>query len=393
MEDKKSILLPKLGGVVIKYLLFGVLSFLIRGLIQFGANELLGEGSFEDVTLEIFALILVILSFYSLTRTFLVHHSHYRKLFFEGNEPRLTFAKKARFIFTSPDFYLESMITYAMIAILPYRFGYTTLINTLSFLTPVSISMTKFYTILIMFPTVLLLNTVAYFSTLNHWIVNYQSDKRNDHENSFIKNLAMVVIIYLVVTPLFPASASVIITFANVLGNVATLIIIAVLLLATLATCYANAFLKRRKFIKRLRHICQGQGWELSKIKMGYLSLLRQTSGASFTLHQGDQSFACKLICGIRKSSPLFLDAAGNAKTVHTIRLGRFELFHYVHSFRFDFESDHKKIIVITPIPHKVFRSGGGANKEIDVGEKINEYQIYNATGFLNAIERNCVGK
>ena len=63
MEDKKSILLPKLGGVVIKYLLFGVLSFLIRGLIQFGANELLGEGSFEDVTIEIFALILVILSF------------------------------------------------------------------------------------------------------------------------------------------------------------------------------------------------------------------------------------------------------------------------------------------------------------------------------------------
>jgi hypothetical protein len=126
---------------------------------------------------------------------------------------------------------------------------------------------------------------------------------------------------------------------------------------------------------------------------MGYLSLLHQPSGASFTLHQGDQSFACKLICGIRKSSPLFLDAAGNAKTVHTIRIGRVDLFHFVTSFRFDFESDHKKIIVITPIPHKVFRSGGGANKEIDVGEKINEYQIYNATGFLNAIERNCLGK
>ena len=89
----------------------------------------------------------------------------------------------------------------------------------------------------------------------------------------------------------------------------------------------------------------------------------------------------------------MFLDAGGNGKTVHTFRLGKFELFHFISQFQYSFQSPHKKIVIINPIPLHVSKTGEGASKEIDTGEKLGEYYIYNATGFLGALERQCLGK
>ena len=55
-------------------------------------------------------------------------------------------------------------------------------------------------------------------------------------------------------------------------------------------------------------------------------------------------------------------------------------------------EVNGKKILIVVPIPRKFFVSTNQSSpRQADTGEKIGEYTIYNATGFLGALERDCL--
>ena len=134
-------------------------------------------------------------------------------------------------------------------------------------------------------------------------------------------------------------------------------------------------------------------GYTISKIDAGYRSLMFPTQKESFCITHEGETYACKLICGVRKLSPMYLEETGTAKSILTVTIGKSELFHYVTEFPYAFDSTYKKILIINPIPKSVFVSSHGHAHPIDTGEKIKDYHVYNATGFLNALERNCLCK
>ena len=394
MEEKiKRRFYIRIVYTALKYAIYVLLAFLVRGFIQFGASEIAGEGSFDQLVLEWITLGTCFLAYFTLTRVFVLLDRTYRETFFEGEEKRLSIVKKGKFILLTPDFWIEILITYALVAIMPFQFGYTALINTLSFYITISYTMTKLYVVLIAFPLLFLLNLLAYFSSLNWWVANYQREKKSAKEGHLFKHLISIFLIYCAASLIIPILLSVIVTFANILGNLTTIILLVSLFILLTVLCYSRAFLLRKKFLRKLKRICNDKDYQISKIKAGYLSIFRFPQGSSFTIFKDEKVYECKLICGVRKSTPMFLDCEGNGKNIHTVRIGKLELFHFVTFFQYGFETQHEKIIIVNPVPLQVSKTGEGRSKEIDTGEKIGKYHVYNSTGFLGALERNCLGR
>lgn len=391
---KKNTIIALVASKAIKYLVFVLLSFLIRGFIQFGANDIAGEGSFEQHFLDVVGLATVLLSYFSLTRSFAVYDTEYRARFFEGDRPRLILKEKVKFLVTSLEFWIEIAIMLAFAALLPLDFGYATLVAALTHWNEALVANGRLIPVLIVLLLLLLLTFFAHLSALNWWIASHRSsEKKRSEIGALLKAVLGVIGIYCFGSLISPIILSVFLTLFNVFGNITTLVILLSVVLLLLCLRYVRAFLARRRFLKQLVAICKANGFSLSGIDGGYRSLLFSTRKESFCVTRNGQTYACKLICGIRKMSPMYLDEHGNGKTVHSVTLGKFELFQYVNAFQYAFDSANQKIIIINPIPQSVSFWSQGRSRPIDTGERIKDYHIYNATGFLNALERDCLCK
>ncbi len=201
-----------------------------------------------------------------------------------------------------------------------------------------------------------------------------------------------------------------------------TKIVIAVILIIILPFVVRSlkALHKRRKFLKSLEKLCKEKKYKLSKIKRPYRSLFSLFEGESFIVSIGKKSYACKMIAAKKRSRPLYIMNGGKGAFLVKIRFLRIVLFSYTKSFNFGFESKYKKILIINPIPKQLLFPRGDFtddtdelseiavrtktrlkvsvnsnldSRELDNGDIIDGYELYNATGFLNALERDCIDK
>ena len=65
----------------------------------------------------------------------------------------------------------------------------------------------------------------------------------------------------------------------------------------------------------------------------------------------------------------------------------RTELFRIVRTTDYRFEEKGSKILVVTPVPKKLFFEEG----EMDNGDRIGEYTVFSGGGFMRALERDCI--
>ncbi len=167
----------------------------------------------------------------------------------------------------------------------------------------------------------------------------------------------------------------------------------ALLLLLPFCYCFLRAVHIRRRFLKKLRRLCRERGFHLSRLRRPYRSLLRLREEISFTLQTGQKTYDCKLFCSLRRHCPLYFAEDGTVVCRHSLRFRRIELFSYSTSFRFDFESSATKICLVAPVPKELFAGNTVRNRPIDTGTVVGDYRIFNSTGFLNALARDCVDR
>ncbi len=162
----------------------------------------------------------------------------------------------------------------------------------------------------------------------------------------------------------------------------------------SIGVVYFNRIRKRKKFIAGLKKLAENSVYTLSKIKNPYISVFKKTSGASFTVTVNQKSYDCKLISGKRKSVPIIFGSQGFLLYRHMVRLGKSELFSVYSKYGYAFESNTKKCLIITCIPANCyFKDENGRMRKIDTGEKIGEYTVFSASGFLGALERDCLDR
>ena len=235
----------------------------------------------------------------------------------------------------------------------------------------------------------------AHLSTFNYWISNARRSKKEQHggNGKFVKQVLITAAIYCAGSTVLPIVLPVLFTVVNILKMLHIVPVLIAICLLLLIVRYARAIGKRKHFLRSLRQICRDQGYELSEIKKGYRSLFALPEGANFSVRIEGCLYECKLIHGLRRQDSIFFEGNGTFSVIKTIRIRTTELFHYTSTFSYAFQSEGKKIMIMNPIPSEVFIGDSDRARSVDVGDKINEYTIYNSTAFLNALERNVLSQ
>lgn len=177
---------------------------------------------------------------------------------------------------------------------------------------------------------------------------------------------------------------------------------------------------KRKKLIKQLRSTAAESGYSLSEIKHPYASLFSRKRECIFVLSKDGKTFTCKVIGSFWQRSPLYFVSKSTAYYMH--RLGTKN--HHVtllSAFEYDFSGEGDKIIIVNPVPKRIFVSmdeelfgaeqiyyddsgrlssvlrqstkEAKSTRELEPGDKIWGYAIYNTTSFISAIDRKVLGR
>jgi hypothetical protein len=174
------------------------------------------------------------------------------------------------------------------------------------------------------------------------------------------------------------------------------------IVLAIVAIYYIRAFRKRRRLILGMRKICAQKGYVLSPIRRPYLGLFFPKSGLDFMLQTDKAIYECKMIGAVSANRMLF-DMEGRVKMMHLVRFRFLQHFRvatnaltmenalFSISLDYAFESEHKKCLIICPTAPETVLATVAGNAPVDTGSSIEEYTVYSTTGFVNAIDRDCL--
>ncbi len=152
---------------------------------------------------------------------------------------------------------------------------------------------------------------------------------------------------------------------------------------------YARAVIKRKRFTETLFELCDQKNIRLEQ-NGGIFPLdnRRKDEADLSVVHRGTK-YECKFVYSLRKYDTMILTNYGEGSVVYDYRLGQVHLFRRMTFFRYDFESNSPKILIILPTSKRVIHSESG--RDLDVGDRAGEYTVYTATAFLNALERDCL--
>ena len=230
--------------------------------------------------------------------------------------------------------------------------------------------------------------------------------KKTSDDIGFAKDFATVMIVYTavgIVSPFIFMSVTVIGLLLSVGSILATVLLI---LLLIFGTRYYRAYKKRRDFIRDLTRICDEKGIPLSPIKYPYRSLFRDKAGENFSITYKGERYDCKLIAAMRHYDPMIFLANNSVVQRKNISFGmragpRFSsertkvvLFSWDVQTDFHFSGEGKKVVIALPVPHTMYAlNPAGATYPLDTGDRVGDYRVYNASGFLGALERDFLGR
>lgn len=167
---------------------------------------------------------------------------------------------------------------------------------------------------------------------------------------------------------------------------------------------YLISLSKRRKLIKKMMRICKEQGYELSPIRKPYASLLFAHKGANFTVTVSGKTYDCKLLSHHALPTMKF-DYEGGYELILSLKfrfMSRGRGIAHSHEmgtpvFRrkmtYAFESEHQRVLIVCPVPAHTLIAGPNGGTPLDTGAHIGEYRLFNTTGFLGVLERNCLDR
>ena len=351
---------------------------------------------FYITRLNLWLLLFVSLaSHFSFARTVTVFNDELREKFLSSETPINSFAKKLKFLFSQKFYFAELLVAGFMYIVIPLQVLSQCFFNFFANSDNSVLAHTK--ALLILLPILFLLNLWAHISAFNYWH-KYESHlepkdrkkqrsktRRNLLSTAFAYSAGGVGLMYI-----FPV-------LMNYIGIILTswkvLLFLVCLILAFPFFRAMRALKKRRKFIKNLKKLCKEKKYKLSKIKKPYLSIFSPNKGEDFSVYIGKRRYSCKLIAATKYGTPLHIFPNATGCFLITIRFLRIELISYTKSFSYAYQAEGKKILIVNPMPAMFCTNYGAKIVELDHGDNIGEFEVYGATAFLNALDRDVIDK
>ena len=332
-------------------------------------------------------------------RTEVVYDTALRDAYMAKNCKLRTFGDKAAFFMAQKRFWIEAAAFAALYWILPLDTFNRCIVLQFTDGTPTFSE--KLIVFLVLVPLMLFADLFARTSAVDRWkSCAYKTEMEQRKKDGKARQYLLCILAYSVgsvvlirgVLPLLLTILSLVIGESAANGGVpGVLIAAAVLLVLYWILRILRAISIRRAFFARLKKICREKGYNLTEVKHPYLSAFFSPEGESFRVETGEKTSSCKMIGGTSKYLPMTLYPDGNGCHNHVIRLYKVELLRYDTWFPFGYESDATRVLIVNPIPKKVWSRDVGKTFLLDNGDRVGKFRFYAGTAFLNALERECV--
>ncbi len=206
--------------------------------------------------------------------------------------------------------------------------------------------------------------------------------------SAYIVILAVFFAFIWVYIPVIPKNLPLIIMISQIILPIFLVPIVIIALMR-----YIGAAQKRIAFISDMKNTCKAEGIAVPKIKNKFSFVFFRHNGFNFTLEMQERKYDCKFIASRQKGVSIILDDAGNGFYVHTFSVAGAVLGQYHTRFKYGFESNNKKILIICPRPQEISIADGTGLHQADSGDKIGDYKLFSADGFIRSIELDTIDK
>ena len=338
--------------------------------------------------IKLITAIIPFFAVFSLARITAIYDTPLKNSFFESGIEKIDYINSLKFLFKSKLFLIK-LVAFSIFTFITPRIYE----GVAQFLPP---DILPWVIVLCFIPLITLGHTTAIKVWVKQKAIEEEEKRLNKKKKKkgFFKDTLLVILAYIVGGIGFMTLLPVFRAFIIVGKRTITfrfLILVAVIPVLPIISRYIRAYNKRRKFLKRLYKICEERNYTLSKINFRYRSATGIYKGESFSVYIGDRRFSCKLIGCPKKHLPLFIFKDGNGAFLKITRLLRIELKRTQINFNFGYEAEGKKVLILNPTPKFVYTYFMGKTSEVENADIIGGYEIYTATAFLNALERDCI--
>ena len=356
----------------------------------------------EDV-IRIIHIAISILAYHSFLIAFIITDKTARKVYYDSEK-----ASKIKYMLACVDFRASIIISALFFVIFPNAFAVKSMHGWLE--------IPKAYIYLIL----AFVFITTHFLTWLEGLFDYQKQEEKSRKEKrerrdiaiLIKSVVSACLAYPIMAYLLPIFFPTLRTLPRVVLLICTVflpIVIGLVLFFSLFD-YIRAFFVRHKFLSRLKKSAKRNGYSISKIKHPYSSLFIDHDERSFTVEANGKKYDCKLLAGLHYGDPMYFEEEGKGTVIRHITLryraamaGPFarggliwqklpdDLAQFQTQFKYSFDGEGKKVLIISPTPHSIYATGYGQNKLLDVNDSVWGYTIMTGTAFINALERDAI--
>ena len=271
---------------------------------------------------------------------------------------------------------------------------------------------------------IFIIEITSFLLTLGWWLNQDEKAKAKDKRNlEFIKELTITVLAWFftsyTITSVYPALWSTIQVLWMLKFKL--LLLLVILFAISFLLFYQKTYRLRRKLIKNMVRLSKEQGFEFSIVGHPYRAIIRSDESYHFLIKMGETKLACKFMSAKSRKNPLYLSEDGFA--IYEKKRW-FYSRHAMTKYFFDADKDARKIIIFSPCRSRIFKIRNMDTRDqdipkesrritvlnprqnismpvsteqttsanqVDVGDVCMGYQIFNTSGFINAIERKCI--
>ena len=311
------------------------------------------------------------------------------------------FSAEIKKVFTSRDFWIESITALLMFAAAAMMGAYPDIGGIILGDGSIGTTLCNGISAAILIPTLFVIGIFNRYEVRRYWI---ELDRRQDTEKiekpfQFFIRALFISIAYPLVFPLSPLLLFVFYSMFNILFSIVdalsiigTAVAIVLLVLIIYVFPLLRGMNKRRKFIADMRRVCERCGYTVSHIKEPYKSFTRPKIGANFSIEKDGREYQCAFVSTLHRGTWLSFVSDTDAYFRHRIGTKNHH-FTVNHHIEYGIRGEGRKCIIISPLPKRIFAESDGSSREILPGDKIWGYTIYNMSGFINAIDRDCLDR
>ncbi|MBO7273717.1 MAG: hypothetical protein J6V22_02560, partial [Clostridia bacterium] len=350
-------LLQKIKPMLSKYIpMIGLLVGLV--IVPILWSKVLEVGHFYYTIYSLICLVFLALYYNSFIRLKATYNDELYAAFREELNEESTIKDYLAFLFQKKNFWIQYAVIALMFILVPIR----TVVPAVAWLFGAYGNLGKELLALVFFlPFLFIIYTAGHISAIDYW-QQQVGMKRDVSKKTKRKTYFSILVAYAIV----PFALLMVWNFVTLyvplifeLFQITSSVLLVVVIVFSIAFAILFSFFRviraRKKCIKEILRICKEKNYDITAIKRPYLSAFHVCRGESFQVTTEKKTYSCKLVGAPQRGIPLIVHPMGGLHFMYSFNLFKAQIFSHTTVRHFGYDSEYSKILMIKPVPTKLF--------------------------------------